>query len=56
MINGRFVVFGTPNYLMETYGLGYMFSITIDLETISIEKAKLAITKALPSAQYIDQI
>jgi len=30
MVNGRFVVFGSPDYLMEKYGRGYMFTVTID--------------------------
>ena len=30
MINGRLVVYGSPDYLMEKYGQGYMFSVLID--------------------------
>lgn len=30
MINGRIVCFGTPNYLLRTYGGGYEFSISND--------------------------
>ena len=43
MINGRFVVFGSPNYLMEAYGLGYMFTITVNTETASLDAAKATI-------------
>ena len=50
MINGRFVVFGTPNYLMETYGLGYMFTITVDKEKVDPVKAQKVIKQVLPSA------
>ena len=40
MINGRFVVFGSPTYLMDTYGLGYMLTVSIDKEKTTIEKAR----------------
>jgi len=46
MINGRFVVFGSPNYLMEAYGLGYMFTITVDISTVTLYAAKATIQKA----------
>jgi len=54
MINGRFVVFGSPNYLMEAYGLGYMFTITVDTSTVTLDAAKATIQDKLPSAQFID--
>lgn len=50
MINGRFVVFGSPNYLMEAYGLGYMFTITVDVSTVTLDTAKATIQEKLPSA------
>jgi ATP-binding cassette subfamily A (ABC1) protein 3 len=43
MINGRFVIFGSPNYLMEAYGLGYMFSITVNTEKATLDAAKATI-------------
>lgn len=30
MINGRIVCYGSPNYLMQTYGGGYEVNITLD--------------------------
>jgi hypothetical protein len=30
MINGRFVVFGSPDYLMEKYGRGYLFTAAVN--------------------------
>jgi ATP-binding cassette, subfamily A (ABC1), member 3 len=43
MINGRFVIFGSPNYLMEAYGLGYMFTITVNTEKATLDAAKATI-------------
>jgi len=31
MINGRIVCYGSPNYLMQTYGGGYEITIIVDL-------------------------
>lgn len=51
MINGRFVIFGSPNYLMEAYGLGYMFTITVNSETAgSLDAAKATIQQKIPGA------
>ena len=50
MINGRFVIFGSPNYLMEAYGLGYMFSITVNTEKATLDAAKATIQNKIPSA------
>jgi NH3-dependent NAD+ synthetase len=55
MINGRFVVLGSPTYLMATYGLGYSFTITIDANKISQAKAKSVIYDKLPSAEFINE-
>ena len=49
------MVYGSPNYLMATYGLGYSFALTIDTELTTKENAKELITKKLPSAQFIDE-
>jgi hypothetical protein len=55
MINGRFVVTGSPNYLMATYGLGYSFTVTVNIDKVrGIDKARQAILDRLPSAEYID--
>jgi ABC-type multidrug transport system ATPase subunit len=55
MINGRFVIFGSPNYLMEAYGLGYMFTITVNSEAAgSLDAAKATIQQKIPGAQFID--
>jgi ABC-type multidrug transport system ATPase subunit len=54
MINGRFVVFGSPNYLMATYGLGYSFTVTINTENISRVIAKQTLKEVLPSVEFID--
>lgn len=32
MVNGRFVVFGTPNYLKTQYGHGYTISVRQTLQ------------------------
>lgn len=40
MINGRFVVFGSPDYLMEMYGRGYMFTVTVNTKLVALEDAK----------------
>ena len=55
MINGRFVVYGSPNYLMETYGLGYSFTITVNVDKVSRTLAKEQILEKLPSAEFIDE-
>jgi ABC-type multidrug transport system ATPase subunit len=31
MINGKIVAFGSPNYLLQTYGGGYEFTINHDV-------------------------
>ncbi len=53
MINGRFVVYGSPDYLMEKYGQGYMFSVLIDPKKLNEKFAKQMVFENLPSASYL---
>ena len=34
MINGKIVCYGSPNYLMQSYGQGYQFSVTYDSQRL----------------------
>ena len=53
MINGRFVVYGSPDYLMEKYGQGYMFSVLIDPKKLQLGLAIQMINDILPSSTYL---
>ena len=40
MVNGRILAYGSPSYLMETYGGGYEVGLTIDV--LKIDRRILA--------------
>ena len=52
MINGRFVVFGSPNYLKTTYGQGYTVSIKQKKEQFDVEDTNIikVIATLIPQA------
>lgn len=55
MINGRFVVFGSPNYLKNQYGHGYTISIRQSREKFH-DQSQNVISKMkalIPSAQLV---
>jgi hypothetical protein len=55
MINGRFVVFGSPNYLKTQYGHGYTIEIIQernDYENPSTNARKL-MEEEIPAAQLV---
>jgi len=51
MINGRIVCYGSPSYLMKTYGGGYEVTITVDTKKSSKKEVKRMMDVYL-SGQY----
>ena len=49
MINGRIVCYGTPNYLLATYGGGYEFTIEVDKTKHDYEAVPGLIEQRLPN-------
>jgi hypothetical protein len=50
MVNGRIAVYGTPSYLMHTYGRGYVIVITV--KENNLDQAKLKMNELLPEAEF----
>ena len=48
MINGRIVCYGSPNYLMKTYGGGYEVTITVDVKKSSRKEVSRLMHELLP--------
>ena len=48
MINGRIVCYGSPSYLMQTYGGGYEVSLTVDLQKSNKKKVAALMMEKLP--------
>lgn len=55
MINGRIICYGSPNYLLQEYGTGYQFNMTIDTSKIQLEQAKTTIKEKLPQAEFVNE-
>jgi ABC-type multidrug transport system ATPase subunit len=55
MINGRFVVFGTPNYLKTQYGHGYTIEIRQEQEKYDAPNTcvKTKVAQLMPSAELV---
>ena len=52
MINGGIVVYGTPGYLMQTYGQAYILIAKVNLQRMSAENAKQNIATLIPKATF----
>lgn len=55
MINGRFVVYGTPNYLKTQYGQGYTIELKQDRQKFENQETsvKTLIAQTIPAAELI---
>ena len=55
MINGRFVVFGSPNYLKTQYGQGYTIELIQERTAYNNQASKITnlVAQELPSAELI---
>jgi len=55
MINGRFVVLGSPNYLKTQYGHGYTFEVTQEHRLFHSEDTNVRrlISERIPTAQLV---
>lgn len=55
MINGRFVVYGTPNYLKTQYGQGYTIELKQDRQKFENHETsvKTLIAQTIPAAELI---
>jgi ATP-binding cassette, subfamily A (ABC1), member 3 len=53
MINGRFVVFGSPSHLKSTYGLGYSLTLNTCEEPMRIQ-AREYVTANMPYLEFKD--
>ena len=58
LINGRSICFGSPSYLMQTYGQGYLFTVKFDLNSQSINESDVRanIEESLASPTLITSI
>ena len=48
MINGRIVCYGSPNYLLQTYGGGYEVTIEVDMTRQQAQQVPSTIEQKLP--------
>lgn len=48
MINGKIVCYGSPNYLMKTYGGGYEVTLTVDIKKSSYKEVTKRLHENLP--------
>jgi len=55
MINGRFVVFGSPNYLKTSYGQGYTIEILQDRQKLgeSEHDVRKLVSERIPAAELL---
>ena len=52
MVNGKIVCYGTPNYLMQSYGQGYKFTVVYDSQKVNHNTVKDAVAAQLHEATY----